>query len=625
MNKKIMAIVIIIIIAVGTVGVIVWHLGLFQTGQPAANANLPPLELTVVGATGDQVTLNETSMASLPQIESCGGFKSSGGVISDVGNYTGVSVLSLCDLVGGMPSDASLTVIASDGYSMVFTYNQVNGHDFTTYDQITGSEKAATQSLTLVVNYFHNSTVIPSDVGPLRMGIVGPEGLLTEGHFWVKMVSRIEVTANVRDWRVLVNATSPLYMDRQALTADLNHFGVNYTDTSNNVWTGTALWRWVSWSNYNGGVTNASLDAGYSVKIISGDGSSAVFDDSEVKNNDTIIVAAELNGAILPDPYWPLTMVGSGVSASKQVKNIVTMQIILDQPENVTVTPVTDWTLTVNGTAAVSMSRTAYESQVASVSMSWTDSSNNNWTGTPLHRLVVWGTSNGAISSDALTSGYVVKIIGRDGTTIAMNDSRINMNSNIFVAYLKNSAVPSGNDWPLTLAGSGIAQNEMVRGIAQIQILPLQHLNLTVVGNGHQLTLFSNDLVVLASYTANGGTRSSAGTLANYGSYTGVPILTLCNLVGGLTSSNTVKVTASDGYTTTYTYAQLSGQGIATYDSAGNSVTPTQPMTMIVAYFYNGANLASGLGPLRTITVGPEGYYTTGSTSSKLVVEIDIL
>jgi hypothetical protein len=104
-----------------------------------------------------------------------------------------------------------------------------------------------------------------------------------------------------------------------------------------------------------------------------------------------------------------------------------------------------------------------------------------------------------------------------------------------------------------------------------------------------------------------------------------VPILTLCNLVGGVTSSSTVKVTATDGYATTYTYAQLNAQGIATYDSSGNPVTATQPLTMIVAYFLNGASLSSSTGPLRTFIVGPEGLYSTGSLSAKMVAKIEIL
>jgi DMSO/TMAO reductase YedYZ molybdopterin-dependent catalytic subunit len=129
----------------------------------------------------------------------------------------------------------------------------------------------------------------------------------------------------------------------------------------------------------------------------------------------------------------------------------------------------------------------------------------------------------------------------------------------------------------------------------------------------------------MTSYTANGGTRSSSGSLANFGAYTGVPIMDLLNLVGGVTSSNTIKVTASDGYTSTYTYDQLSGTGIATYDSTGATATPTQGLTMIVAYYLNGTSLASNVGPLRTMFVGPDDLYSSGNMNAKMVVKLEVL
>ena len=65
-------------------------------------------------------------------------------------------VTALLNLVGGMTSDETLTVTASDGYSMVYTYNQiVNGQDFTTYDPVTGSEKSPTQPMKLVLTYYN--------------------------------------------------------------------------------------------------------------------------------------------------------------------------------------------------------------------------------------------------------------------------------------------------------------------------------------------------------------------------------------------------------------------------------------------------------------------------------------
>ncbi|MCL5877615.1 MAG: molybdopterin-dependent oxidoreductase [Candidatus Bathyarchaeota archaeon] len=148
---------------------------------------------------------------------------------------------------------------------------------------------------------------------------------------------------------------------------------------------------------------------------------------------------------------------------------------------------------------------------------------------------------------------------------------------------------------------------------------------LTVIGvEGAHVSLTLNDLLGLTTYSANGGIKSGSG-LSNYGKYTGIPILTICNLVGGINSSNTVKVTASDSYTSTYTYSQVNGQDIPMYDQNQNAATPTHSLTVIVAYHYNDTALPNDPGPLRVIAVGPEGYYMQGNLSPKMVVKIEIL
>jgi hypothetical protein len=151
-------------------------------------------------------------------------------------------------------------------------------------------------------------------------------------------------------------------------------------------------------------------------------------------------------------------------------------------------------------------------------------------------------------------------------------------------------------------------------------------MELTIVAaNGTQYTINQASMAQFTAITANGGTRSSSGTLANYGAYTGVPIMTLLNYVGGVTSSNSAKVTASDNYTNTYTYQQLNGEGVGTYDSTGSAVTPTQPLTMIVAWYLNSTALASNTGPLRTMYVGSEGLYSSGNMNAKMTIKIEIL
>ena len=120
-----------------------------------------------------------------------------------------------------------------------------------------------------------------------------------------------------------------------------------------------------------------------------------------------------------------------------------------------------------------------------------------------------------------------------------------------------------------------------------------------------------------------------SGSIINYGNYTGVKLSDLCNLVGGITSSNTITVKGSDGYTHAFTYDQVANgnsTNTSTYDSSGNSATATNPLYLILAYWYNGTNIptGSGSGPLKTMVVGADGLNTSGNVAVKWVVEIDI-
>jgi hypothetical protein len=44
--------------------------------------------------------------------------------------------------------------------------------------------------------------------------------------------------------------------------------------------------------------------------------------------NSKIIVADELNGAPLPQPYWPLRLVGSGILSDEMLSIVVEIQIV---------------------------------------------------------------------------------------------------------------------------------------------------------------------------------------------------------------------------------------------------------------------------------------------------------
>jgi hypothetical protein len=165
---------------------------LLESAKVEANtAELPPMSLTIIGANGTQVVLNETYIGNLTSYRAYGGYKTSSSSLKGRGYYTGVPINTLCDLVGGIHYGQTLQVTASDNYTMNFTYEQVNG-DFVTYDNMTGDQVPHNQSLTTILAYYFNDTNLTSG-GPLRFAIVGPEGLCTDSAYWVQQVVKMEI------------------------------------------------------------------------------------------------------------------------------------------------------------------------------------------------------------------------------------------------------------------------------------------------------------------------------------------------------------------------------------------------------------------------------------------------
>lgn len=147
--------------------------------------------LNLVGREGSrQLSLEE--IKKMPAWEGRGGFFTTVGLVNGPFTCKGVPVEDLCALVGGIGPDECLWVWAPDGYSMVFSYEQVKG-DFVTYDSRTLRE-IPTQGVKMILMYEQDGAPLKEDDGrPLRIALVGSDDFLTEGHYWVKWVDRMEV------------------------------------------------------------------------------------------------------------------------------------------------------------------------------------------------------------------------------------------------------------------------------------------------------------------------------------------------------------------------------------------------------------------------------------------------
>jgi hypothetical protein len=331
-RRTLIAIVVIFIIAFALVS---WQVYIIiqKPNSSTLAANLQPMELTLVGLNGTQRVLNASEIAALPSYSGMAGFINSYGTVTPPNNYTGVNLTTLCNLVGGFNESECLEITGSDGYSMVYTYAQING-DFLTFDPVTHKEVNHTQPLTCILAYFKNGQNLSSDEGPLRFVIVGKD-LLTEGHTWVKFVVTIEICSSVKEWTLMLRGAIDENMSRTTFESGANAdcHGKNWTDDEGNVWSGIALWRLVGRvddNNIHGtGAFNTTLvKMGYTVKVLNGDGFYREFNSTFVAENDNIIVANKVNGEVLPDTYWPLRLVGSDIAKSDRLRNVVEIQII---------------------------------------------------------------------------------------------------------------------------------------------------------------------------------------------------------------------------------------------------------------------------------------------------------
>jgi len=320
----------------------------------------------------------------------------------------------------------------------------------------------------------------------------------------------------------------------------------------------------------------------------------------------------------------------SGVSPSSNglsVRDISDIAIYSNE------TAETTWSLELVGAINETMSKATFEEGVACHDgFSYTDSEGMIWTGIPLWYLMgrvddATAHGSGSFNDMLAVDGYDVILTACDGYSKTFSSADLAGNDSYVVAcYLNGSDLPELTDSgkplaPLKLVGSGLSSGQMIGNIAKIvldvETAPVK-ADLTLIGDETK-TYALDEIQVMPSYTAGGGFEKSTGAIVGPFNYTGVNITYLADLVGGITPSNSMKITASDGYSMTYTYEQAIGD-IATYEGT------TGPMTMVIAYEEDGNPISSDCGgPLRIAFVGSDSPITDGHFWCKYINKIEIL
>lgn len=147
--------------------------------------------------------------------------------------------------------------------------------------------------------------------------------------------------------------------------------------------------------------------------------------------------------------------------------------------------------------------------------------------------------------------------------------------------------------------------------------------NLTLIGTAEKVVTF-DELKAMPSYEGYGGFFSTVGMINGPFKCKGVPVEDLCALVGGINGSDTLWVSAQDGYMMVFTYDQIKGDFV-TYEPATLKEVPHSPLKVILAYEQDGALLSEDDGrPLRLAIVSEDKLLTEGHYWIKWVNKIAI-
>ncbi len=464
--------------------------------NPDDASDIPEFEITLTGDAGNTITLGPSDFEELTKVEMDGGLLTSAGTLKGPYKYTGVPLSEVLSLVGTITDENSLRVTAADGYAMVFTWEELHG-DFLTFSSTTGDEIEATMELIPVLAYMEDDEPLPDGHGPIRLVILGEEGLISEGHFWIKQVVDIEVIPAIREYTLSLSGALNETMDRATYESGTAcpdttpvHQGV-YVDGDGGIWTGMPLWLLVG--RIDDTITHTAnaysrdlADAGaYTIQVIAEDGYTVELNSSFVKLNQNILLANQFDGAALPDKYWPLRLVGDDLTSGQMIRNVAEIKLVFGEAGEVEIeTPVDadvpDFEITLSGDMTEVMTKDVWMTATTCAALqhvyTWTDTNGDEWTGIPVWLLVGRVDDDNAHGADAFNrdlaaSGYQVSFVASDGYHKELDSTLIAENNEILVAYLVNGEALPEDKAPLRVVGEGLTTGQMVSMLDSIELI----------------------------------------------------------------------------------------------------------------------------------------------------------
>lgn len=304
---------------------------------------LPVLELITPTET---LSYTMSDLKSLPATSGMGGIKSSTGKITAPLMFTGISLRDLAELAGGIDENMGINLIASDGYAIAYSFDQIMNGTYISYDPATGDELRNPPQLDAILAYEMEGEPLDTQRdGNLRLVIVSSDpNQVTDGHWSVKWVEKVEVRSVVQDWVLTIKGAIDAEIDRASFESCVGCHPVSWTDDKGQVWSGTELWRLMGYGDNAVKHEGFSYDvklakSGYDVTLIAADGFSATVNSDDADRNHEWVVAMLVDGAPLDEKNFPLKFVGVDLEKKQMVGALTTIQLGLEPLAEVAVEP----------------------------------------------------------------------------------------------------------------------------------------------------------------------------------------------------------------------------------------------------------------------------------------------
>jgi DMSO/TMAO reductase YedYZ molybdopterin-dependent catalytic subunit len=219
-----------------------------------------------------------------------------------------------------------VTIVGSDGYGMTFSYDQIMNRGFTAYDAATGAELKPAADLTVIVAYWHDGKPLGVDEGPLRLVVAEPKpgGQVVDGHWSVKWIDIISVTKASAQWDVQVQGAQATDIDKATYVncASPGCHGSGWIDARGKRWEGVPLYLVAGMvdggKRHGPGAYDAALaKKGYKIQLETADGKVVTIDSRAIAGKTEVVLSGKLDGGELPDAYFPLRLVGPGLSEAQ--------------------------------------------------------------------------------------------------------------------------------------------------------------------------------------------------------------------------------------------------------------------------------------------------------------------